>query len=103
METKKLTLLTSWLPRPVDRHLDGLAVAGYLDRICGDRDGQGEGLAASRPTHKPQIIELGHLVLHGGGAVPQLAAVVLIISALDRHQCAVRDIVQSDHLEGARQ
>lgn len=51
--------------------------------------------AASNET---QVVESGHLVLDGGRGVPEFGWVVLIISRHNRHQRAIRDVAQGDHL-----
>ena len=56
-------------------------------------------LTSARPPDEPEIVELGHLVLHDGRAVPQLGAVVLIVARSQGHYRPVRHVAQRDHLE----
>ena len=58
-----------------------------------DRDRHSEALPPPAPAHEPQVRELGELVLHDGGAVPDLPAPVVIIAALDTHQGPVRNLL----------
>ena len=44
-----------------------------------DSDGDGEALASAGAAHETQVAELGHLVLHHGRVVTELAAVVVVI------------------------
>ena len=68
-------------------------------KLCGVMLRISFSLTSSRPADEPEIVELGHLVLHDGRAVPQLGAVVLVVA---RSQCdyrPVRHVAQRDHLE----
>ena len=56
-------------------------------------------LASSRPADESEIVELCHLVLHDGGAVAKLAAVVLVVAGSQGDEGAVHDVAQRDHLE----
>ena len=55
-------------------------------------------LTSSRPSDEPEIVELGHLVLHDGRAVAQLRTVVLIVARPQCHDRPVRHVAQRDHL-----
>lgn len=57
-------------------------------------------LTPSASSDESEIIELGDLVLHHRGAVPELAATVLVVPGLDGDQGAVGDLVERDDLEG---
>lgn len=59
-------------------------------------------LTSAAAAHESQIVELGHLVLHEGGAVPQLGAIVLVVSGAYGDDRAVRHLTQRDHLERDR-
>jgi len=60
-------------------------------------------LTSAAASDEPKVVELGHLVLHDGRAVPQLGAVIFIVARLDGDHCAVHHVAQRDHLEGHRQ
>lgn len=49
-------------------------------------------------ANETQVVESGHLVLDGGCGVTEFGWVVLIVSRHYRHQCAIRDVTQGDHL-----
>lgn len=59
-----------------------------------------KGLTSSAPSDEPKIVELGHLVLHQRGRVPQLGAAVLVVTSANGHQSAVADVSKGHHLEG---
>ena len=82
------------LPGAVHRDLDGLVVGRHLHGLGHDGDRDGEALPPAAPTHEPEVRELGELVLHDGGAVPDLPAPVVIIAALDTDQGAVRNLLR---------
>lgn len=50
------------------------------------RDCHCEALSASRPAHKAEVAELGHLILHDGRVVAQLAAVVVVIAGAEKRR-----------------
>ena len=81
------------LPGAVHGDLDGLVVGGHLHGLGHDGDRDGEALPPPAPPHEPEVRELGELVLHDGGAVPDLAAPVVVIAALDADQCPVRNLL----------
>lgn len=56
-------------------------------------------LTATTTADETQVIEFGDLVLHHRGAVPQLCTAVLVVAGPYRHQRAVPDVAQRDHLE----
>ena len=89
----KVSSFGSWFSRTVHRDLDGLVVGGHLHGLGHDRDGDREALPPPAPTHEPEVGELGQLVLHDGGAVPDLSAPVIVIAALDTHEGAVRNLL----------
>ena len=59
-------------------------------------------LTSSGSADESEVVELGHLVLHDGRAVPQLGAVVLVVAGAERDDGAVVDVAQRDHLERHR-
>ena len=60
-------------------------------------------LTSPASPDEPQIVELGHLVLHEGGRVPQLGAAILVVARANGDQRAVPDLAESDHLERDRE
>lgn len=60
-------------------------------------------LTPATSAHEAQIVELGNLVLHDGGAVPQFAAKVLVVTGGHGDHRAVADLAQGHHLERHRQ
>ena len=85
--------LGPWLPGAVHSDLDGLVVGGHLHGLGHDGDRDGEALPPPAPPHESEVRELGELVLHDGGAVPDLAAPVVVIAALDADQGPVRNLL----------
>jgi len=59
-------------------------------------------LTSAAPADEPQIVELGHLVLHQGSAVAQLRAKVLVVARSYGHGRAVRNLAERHHLERHR-
>ena len=57
-------------------------------------------LAAAATPNNPQIVELGHIVLHYGCVVPQLAAKVLVVADPQVHHRPVLHVAEGDDLEG---
>ena len=94
--------LTSGFPGTVHGHLHTLGVDGDERRGAADEDAQVETLAAAAPTNKPEIVELGHVVLHHLRVVPQLPAKVLIVPDSQVDHRAVLDVTQCDHFESRR-
>ena len=91
---EKLTSFTAWLAGSVDGDFDGLVVGGHLHGLGHDGDRDGEALPPPAPPHEPEVRELGELVLHDGGAVPDLSAPVVVIAALDADNSAVRNLLR---------
>lgn len=85
-----------WLPLAINCHFNSFVVGCALQWLGLDGDEDGEGLAPPAPAHKPEVAELGQLVLHDGSAVPDLTAVVVIISTLDTHQGAVWNFLKNE-------
>ena len=98
-----LQILTSRLSGTVHRHLHALGVDGDERRGAADEDAQIEALAATAPTNKPEIIELGHVVLHDGRVVPKLPTEVLVVASPEADHGPVADLAEGDHLEGGWQ
>ena len=90
--------LTSRLPRPVYGDLHALGVDGEDGRRARDEDVQVEALAPAAAPDKPQVVELGHVVLHDGRVVTELATEVLIITRPQGDHRAVRDLAQRNYL-----
>ena len=84
--------LTSWLSGPVHGDLHALGVDGEDGRRARDDDVQVEALAPAAASNKPKVVELGHVVLHHGRVVAQLAAEVLVIPRPQGHHRAVCDL-----------
>ena len=95
--------LTSGFPGTVHRHLHTLGVDGHLGRGRADEDVQVETLPPPAPPDKPEIVELGHVVLHHGRVVPQLPTEVLVVAGPEGDHGAVANLAEGDHLEGHRQ
>ena len=93
-------ILTSRLPGSVHRHLHTLGVDGDLRGGGADQDVQVETLPSPAATNKPQIVELGHVVLHHGRVVPQFPTEVLVVPRPEGDHGAVVDLAEGDHLEG---
>lgn len=55
---------------------------------------------SSRSADKAEIAEFGHLVLHDGRVVAQLAAVVLVVAGPDDDDRSVGDLAQGHDAEG---
>ena len=90
--------LTSRLPWAVHRDLHALGVDGEDGGRARDDDVQVEALPPAAPSNEPQVVELGHVVLHDGRVVAQLAAEVLVIPRPQGHHRAVSHLAQRDHL-----
>ena len=67
-----------------------------------DADDQAEGLPPPAPPDDPEVVELGHVVLHHLRVVPQLPAKVLIVPDSQVDHRAVLDVTQCDHFESRR-
>ena len=52
-------------------------------------------------ANKAQVVEARHPGLGGGRGVPQLGRVVLVVPRHHRHQGAVGDVAQGNHLQGS--
>ena len=59
-----------------------------------------ETLPSPTPPDYPQIVELGHVVLHHGRVVPQLPTEVLVVAGPEGHHGTVGDLAEGDNLEG---
>ena len=70
------------------------------ERVVNSRSG--DPLTSSAPSDEPQVVELGHLVLHDGAAVPQLRTEVLVVAGPHRDHGAVPHVAQRHHLERHR-
>ena len=68
-----------------------------------DADDEVESLAPAAPADDPQVVELGHVVLHDGRVVEELAAEVLVVADPQTAHSAVLDITEGDHFKGHRQ
>ena len=64
-----------------------------------DADDQVEGLPPPAPPDDPQVVELGHVVLHHLRVVPQLPTKVLIVADSQVDHCAVLYVTQRNHFE----
>ena len=91
--------LTSGFPGTVHGHLHTLGVDGDERRGAADEDAQVETLAPSAPANKPEIVELGHVVLHDGRVVSQLSAEVLVVAGAHRDEGAVGNLLEREHLK----
>ena len=60
-------------------------------------------LTPSAPADEPEVVELGHLILHEGRRVPELGAAVLVVTRAHGHHRAVADLAEGHHLERHRQ
>ena len=65
-------------------------------------DDQVEGLAPPAPADDPEIVELGHIVLHHLGVVPQLPTKVLVVPNSQVHHRSVLNVTQRNHFESRR-
>ena len=92
--------LTSGFPGTVHGHLHTLGVDGDERRGAADEDAQVETLAPSAPANKPEIVELGHVVLHDGRVVSQLSAEVLVVARPQTDHSPVADLAEGDDLKG---
>jgi hypothetical protein len=57
-------------------------------------------LTSTRAAHESEVVKLGDLVLHDGGAVPQLGAVVLVVAGPEGDQGPILDVTQGYDLKG---
>ena len=64
-----------------------------------DADDEVEGLAPAAPADDPQVVELGHVVLHHLRVVPQLSAKVLVVPDPQVDHRPVLYVTQRDHFE----
>ena len=64
-----------------------------------DADDQAEGLPPPAPPDDPEVVELGHVVLHHLGVVPQLPTKVLIVADSQVHHRPVLNVTQGNHFE----
>ena len=96
--TESLVILTSWFSRSIHRHFHTLGVESKDGRRAGDEDGQVEALAPATATDEAKIVELGDVVLHDCGVVPQLATEVLIVAGSQGDHSPVIDLTQRNHL-----
>ena len=60
-------------------------------------------LTSAGSSNESQIAELGHLVLHDGRVIAELATVVLVVTGADGDHGAVRDLSECHDAEGHRQ
>ena len=58
-----------------------------------------ETLPSPTSSDYPQIVELGHVVLHHGRVVPQLPTEVLVVAGPEADDCSVLHITEGDHFE----
>jgi len=58
-----------------------------------------KGLTSAAPADEPEVVELGDLVLHQRGGVPQFRATILVITSADRHQSPIPDLAEGDHFK----
>jgi len=56
-------------------------------------------LTSSATTDESKIVEFGDLVLHDGGAIPQLAAAVLVVARSNGNYSTIADLVERYDLE----
>lgn len=56
-------------------------------------------LTAPAPADEPQVVELGHLVLHHRRAVPELRTAILIIPGTHCHQRPIAYITECHHFK----
>ena len=94
-----LTNLTSRFAGPVHGDLDGLAVDGHDGGHGRDDHVQVETLAAPAAPDDAEVVKLGHVVLHDGGVVAQLAAEVLVVADAEMTDGPVLDITEGDHFK----
>lgn len=100
----ELTLFGSGFARSIDSDFDRFRVGCHLGH--GKRlnaDGDREGFTTATTSNKSQIVEFGYLVLHYGRVISHFSAVVFVVAGFHCNNCAVRDVVEGDHFEGARQ
>lgn len=97
------TRFGSRLPGSIDGDFDGFVVRGYLRGIGGNMNGQVEALSSPTASDEPEIVEFGHPILEGGRRVPQLPAIVLIVSRANGDHRPVGDVTKAHHFEGDRQ
>ena len=64
-----------------------------------DADNEVERLAPAAPADDPQVVELGHVVLHHLRVVPQLSAKVLVVPDPQVDHRPVLYVTQRDHFE----
>ena len=95
-----LTNLTSWLPWSIDGDLYALWVDCNDAGGAADADDQVEGLPPPAPSDDPEVVELGHVVLHHLRVVPQLPTKVLIVADSQVHHRPVLYVTQRNHFEG---
>ena len=92
-------MLTSWFSGAIHGHLDALGVDGNDARGGAYGDDEVEGLAPAAPADDPQVVELGHVVLHHLRVVPQLSAKVLVVPDPQVDHRPVLYVTQRDHFE----
>ena len=92
-------LLTPGLPGAVHGDLHALGVDGEDGGRARDDDVQVEALPPAAASDEPQVVELGHVVLHDGRVIAQLAAKIFIVSSPEADYNSVLDITEGDHFE----
>ena len=60
-------------------------------------------LTSATPADEPEVIKLGHLILHDRRAVSKLRTIVLVVACPHSDQGAVQHVPQGHHFEGDRQ
>ena len=96
-------MLTSWFSGAIHCDLDALGVDRHYVGLGVDADDEVEGLAPAAPADDPQVVELGHVVLHHLRVVPQLSAKVLVVPDPQVDHRPVLYVTQRDHFESRRQ
>ena len=92
-------MLTSWFSGAIHGDLDALGVDSHYVGLGVDADDEVEGLAPAAPADDPQVVELGHVVLHHLRVVPQLSAKVLVVPDPQVDHRPVLYVTQRDHFE----
>lgn len=98
-----LTRFGAGLTWSIDSDFDRLVVRRHLKGRRAYHNRERKTLSAPAATDEPQVVKLGDLILHDGGAVAKFCAIILVVSRPQGDHGAVLDVVQGDHLEGDRQ
>ena len=91
--------LTSGRSGPVYGDFYGFGVDCDEVGLGVDADDQAEGLPPPAPPDDPEVVELGHVVLHHLGVVPELPTKVLIVADSQVHHRPVLNVTQRNHFE----